>query len=87
MKKIQPKEGATRTIRKFLIFPKTLPWSRAKEARLVKRQWEWTEIFQEFRNLSGWDETCMYWVDVAWNDMVWATVESLEKEAEWEEKG
>ena len=83
MRKVKPKEGAVRIIKKFLLFPKTLPWADVGGARLVTRWLETAEIKQKYSRIYG--EYYMDWVDISWADMVWATVEAMEFETGWEE--
>lgn len=83
--KIQPREGATRVVKRFLWLPKTLPWGIGKD-RQVTRWWEKAEIHQRlFLRTGRYGIRYLDWGNVAWADMVWATVEKLEAEKDWED--
>ena len=68
MRKHKPSLWERRTIRQFLIFPKTLPLPTAYES-LEERWWEWAEVVQVFKKV-GHDTDSYYedWVDEQWAD-------------------
>lgn len=86
MRRIEPREGAVRVVKRFLLFPKSLPWCNTGDPQNVMRWLEKAQIRQEYRMVYGsYGMQYLSWEDVSWADMVWATVEELEKQTGWEE--
>ena len=86
MRKAEPDEGATRTIKRFLLLPTSLRWNR-NWTRRITRWWELAEIEQQYnRVISSVGLQYLQWEDVAWADISEPEMGELVDKEEWEEE-